>query len=112
MKVSGETMIFRNAHEGRDGTFYTYATGISSKKQDGTYANKYVDVRFRKGVTVEHKTKINITDGFLSVREYMVNGGDKRSTLEIMVLDFDTVQGGEQNVTGFTALTSEESVPF
>ena len=58
MRVSGDTTIFSNAHEGKDGTWYTYATGVSSKRQDGTYANAYLDVRFRKGVTVENKTKI------------------------------------------------------
>lgn len=111
MNISGETTIFRNAHEGRDGTWYTYSTGVSSKRQDGTYANAYLDVRFRKGVTVEHKAKINIKDGFLTVREFTGNGGDTQKKIELMVLDFDTVQGGEQNVTGFTALTSED-VPF
>ena len=39
MRISGETMIFSNAHESRDGTWYTYATGVSSKRQDGTYVN-------------------------------------------------------------------------
>jgi hypothetical protein len=113
MQVSGETMIFRNAHEGRDGTWYTYATGVSSKKQDGTYANAYLDVRFRKGVIVEHKTKINITNGFLTVREFRANGGDVQKRIELMVLDFELADGGhvEGNDTGFAALNYDD-VPF
>lgn len=111
MQVSGETMIFRNAHEGRDGTWYTYATGVSSKRKDGTYANKYIDVKFRKGVVVEHKTKINITDGFLTLREYTANGGDVQTVLEIMVLDYEVVNNDTGNTTGFSALNYDD-VPF
>ena len=111
MRVSGETVIFRNAHESRDGTWYTYATGVSSKRQDGTYANAYLDVRFRKGVVVEHKAKIDIKDGFLTVREFKANGGDMQKKIELMVLDFDVVQSGQQNDTGYAALNYDD-VPF
>ena len=106
MQVSGETMIFAKAHESSDGTWYTYATGVSSKRQDGSYVNDYLDVRFRKGVTVSHKTKINIKDGFLTVREFTVNGGEKKKKLELMVLDFEEV-----GTSGFTALTDAD-IPF
>lgn len=107
MRVNGETIIFRNAHDGKDGTWYTYSTGVSSKRQDGTYVNAYLDVRFRKGVTVEHKAKINIKDGFITVREFTVNGGDTQKKIELMVLDFENAE----NNTGFSALTTDD-VPF
>lgn len=110
MRVSGETVIFRNAHDGKDGTWYTYATGVSSKRQDGTYANAYLDVRFRKGVVVDHKAKIDIKDGFLTVREFTVNGQAQKK-IELMVLDFETVQAGQSNDTGFSALDYND-VPF
>ena len=114
MRVSGDTVIFRNAHEGMNGTWYTYATGVSSKRQDGTYANMYLDVRFRKGVEVPHKAKIHISDGFLSVREFQVNGGEVQKRLEIMVLDFDASDEPIPTTpleAQFTALTDDE-VPF
>lgn len=111
MRVNGETIIFRNAHDGKDGTWYTYATGVSSKRQDGTYANAYLDVRFRKGVVVDHKVKIDIKDGFLTVREFKANGGDTQKKIELMVLDFETVQAGQSNDTGFAAI-SYDDVPF
>lgn len=113
MRVSGEATIFRNAHEGRDGTWYTYSTGVSNKRQDGTYANAYLDVRFRKGVVVEHKSKININDGFLTVREFTVNG-EPQKKIELMVLDFDIVDGGtgqREEQPQFTALNYDD-VPF
>ena len=111
MRISGETVIFRNAHEGKDGTWYTYATGVSSKRQDGTYANAYMDVRFRKGVVVENKTKIDITDAFFTVREYAVNGETKKK-IELMILDFKIIDGlnaAEQE--HFSALNYDD-VPF
>ena len=108
MRVNGETMIFRNEREGKDGKFYTYATGVSSKKQDGTYVNGYLDVRFKKGVVVENKTKIDIKDGFLTVREFIA-GNDIKKKIELMVLDFDTVS--QSNDTGFSALNYDD-VPF
>ena len=107
MQVNGETTIFRNVHNGSNGTWYSYATTISKKRDDGSLARTYLDVRFRKGVTVENKARINIKDGFLTLREYTQNGEDK-TRLELMVLDFEEAQG---NVTGFTALRDDE-VPF
>ena len=109
MQVSGETIIFRNDHDGRDGKWYTYATGVSSKRQDGSYVNDYLDVRFRKGVVVENKTKINIKNGFLTVREFTVNGAPRKK-LELMVLEFD-ISDFVPEQQGFTAL-SDSDVPF
>ena len=113
MRVNGETTIFRNAHEGKDGTWYTYATGVSSKRQDGTYINGYLDVRFRKGIVVENKTKININDGFLTVREFTLNG-ETQKRIELMILDFDIADGGAGHIREqeqFSALNYDD-VPF
>lgn len=113
MRVNGETTIFRNAHEGKDGTWYTYATGVSSKRQDGTYINGYLDVRFRKGVVLENKTKINIKDAFLTVREYIADS-DIKKKIELMVLDFDIADGfvsRPEEQEQFTALNYDD-VPF
>lgn len=119
MKVTGQAMIFANKHESMNGTWYTYATGISSKREDGSYASMYIDVRFRKGVTVENKTKINIKDGFLTMREFTANGGDVVKRIVLMVMDFDLVEESAsapaepkaETQSGFTAL-SETDIPF
>ena len=65
---------------------------------------------FRKGVVVDHKAKIDIKDGFLTVREFTVNGQAQKK-IELMVLDFETVQAGQSNDTGFSALDYND-VPF
>lgn len=121
MKVTGQAMIFANKHESMSGTWYTYSTGISSKREDGSYASMYIDVKFRKGVTVENKTKINIKDGFLTMREFTANGGDVVKRIVLMVMDFELVEESgfasapaepqTEQQSGFTAL-SETDIPF
>ena len=78
MKITGETMIFKND--------IGYSTSVSNKKEDGTYENMSISVNFRKGVELENKTKINITDGFLSF--YRTKNDEKR--LKLVVMDFET----------------------
>lgn len=111
MQVSGDAIIFRNDHDSPNGKWYTYATGVSNKRQDGSYVNAYLDVRFRKGVVLENKSKINIKNGFLTVREYTSNG-ETQKKLELMVLDFDTIAGEPApEQTGFSALSYDDT-PF
>ena len=50
---SGETMIFKN-----DKGFYS--TTLSKKNQDGTYANAYISVGFRKGVDIPNNKRVEI----------------------------------------------------
>ena len=125
MKVTGQAMIFANKHESMSGTWYTYATGISSKKEDGSYASMYIDVKFRKGITVENKTKINIKDGFLTFREFTANGGDVVKRIVLMVMDFEIAEESRfasapvdapsepqaETQSGFTALSNDD-IPF
>ena len=42
--TSNNTMIFAKEFEGK----INYRAGLSSKKQDGTYENGYIDVRLPK----------------------------------------------------------------
>lgn len=64
MKISNEypVMIFRK--EFNDKTFYSM--GLSRKKQDGTYENAYIDVRFKGEVNIPNQTNIYVKDGFMS----------------------------------------------
>lgn len=114
MQINGQTTIFRNDHESANGTWYTYSTGVSSKKQDGTYVNAYLPVKFRKGIVVDNKTKIDIKNGFLTAKEYTASGGDVRKVVEMMVLEFDIVDGGAGHSgasENYTAMTQDD-IPF
>ena len=81
MKISGETMIFKN-----DKGYYE--TSISNKKEDGTYENMYVSVNFKKGLEVENKTKINILDGFISF--FKTKEGLPK--IKLVILSFEKVE--------------------
>lgn len=58
MNISGQTMIFKGE--------YGYSTSISKKNEDGTYDKMYLSIQLPKGIELENKTKINITNGFLT----------------------------------------------
>lgn len=97
MKISGETMIFKN-----DKGYYE--TSISNKKEDGTYENMYVSVNFKKGIEVENKTKINILDGFLS----FYKNKEGLPKIKLVILDFISVG---QEIESDTLLDSSD-LPF
>jgi hypothetical protein len=97
MKITGKTIIFKND--------IGYSTSISNKKEDGTYENMSISVNFRKGVELENKTKINITDGFLSF--YKTKNDEKR--LKLVVMDFE--QADKIDGNDVFELTSED-LPF
>lgn len=100
MKVSGETMIFTNDKG--------YSTTISNKKEDGTYENMFIAVNFRKGVSVDNKTKINITNGFLSF--YKTKEGLPKP--KIMIMDFETIGETSQVEDNPYQITSDDDLPF
>ena len=78
MKVTGETIIFKNDKG--------YSTSISNKKEDGTYDNMFISVNFQKGIEVANKTKINILDGFMSF--YKNKNG--QAVPKLVVMSFET----------------------
>jgi hypothetical protein len=98
IEITGETMIF--AKEWNDKILYSTTVG---KKVNGEWENAYINVNFRNGVKVEHKTKINIKQAWLSFYKK-----DDKATFYIFVNDFDTV--GEPEIAGFTAM--DEACPF
>lgn len=59
MKVLGKVTIFKNDKG-------NYSTSISNKKEDGTYDNMYIPVTLKKGINIDNKTNIDVTNGFLS----------------------------------------------
>lgn len=54
--------IFRNDYNDR----IYYRLGLSKKMPDGSYENGYIDCQFRKNVEITNKTKIKITDSWLT----------------------------------------------
>ena len=108
---SGETMIFKN-----DKGFYS--TSISKKNQDGTYANAYISVAFKKGVDLPNKTKINIKNGFLTFDQYDRADGSKATNLKLFVSDFETAgqkaptKASKGSENDFFGASKQEDLPF
>lgn len=74
-------MIFRKDNE--FGTFYQI--GLSKKDRNGNYINGYMNVKFKKGVSVPNMTKIVIKNGFI---DFYLNKENKTIPY-VMVLDFE-----------------------
>lgn len=96
----GDVMVFSKEFQER--TFYQ--VGLSKKKQDGTYENGYIDVKFRKDVVVPNKTKITIKNAWL---DFYVNK-DKRTVPQIFISEFTQEN---ETVSGFTEI-DDSDVPF
>lgn len=93
VKVTGEMMIFSNDK--------SFSTSISNKKEDGTYDNMFIAVNFRKGVSVENKSKINVTNGFLSF--YKTKDGLAKP--KIVIMEFEGQNSNNE-------VTEEDDLPF
>lgn len=80
--------VFANEKETQNGgKFTTYTISIANKGRDGNWVNGYIDCQFKKGVVVESKSKINITNSFYIVNEY--NG---KKYVKLFILDFEVVE--------------------
>lgn len=76
---NSETMIFKN----KTG----YSCAISNKNEKGEYENMFIPVQLPKGITLEHKTKINITKGFLS----FFKTKDNIDVVKVIVMEFKPI---------------------
>lgn len=61
MNITGKTRCYKGK--------YGYSCSISNKKQDGSYANMFMQLQLPKGIEPEDKSIIEITKGFISFYE-------------------------------------------
>lgn len=54
-------MVFRTDYNGKP----SYSIGLSKKNKEGNYVNGYIRAYFKKGVEINHKSKIKIKDGWV-----------------------------------------------
>ena len=62
-----------------------YSCQLSNKKQDGTYDNIFVPVKFKSGVQIEDRADINITEWFPTF--YRKQNGEP--VIQFMILEFE-----------------------
>lgn len=82
-----EETIFKNEKDGK----ISYSIGLSRKKEDGTYENGYIPVRFRKDIELNDRTKIKIKSAWLDFFKI-----EKRTMLYIFINDFEKVENEVQ----------------
>ena len=81
-----EVMIFR--YDGQYGA--NYSIGLSKKDKEGNYENGYMPCKFKKGVEIPNKTKIKITNAWLTF-----NQKDKKTYPYIFINDYTIGQAVE-----------------
>ena len=107
--------IWRKDIEGRKGTFYRYSVSISSKREDGSWASKYMPIRFAKKANMPEKiangAKVDFS-GFLSVEERPDKEGNKVTEFVIIAMRAVLTDGGDptEDVDSFEQLV--EDLPF
>ena len=116
MDVSAKgAKVWRKDVEGRNGTFYRYTVSISSKREDGSWASKYMPIRFAKKANMPEKipngAKCDFS-GFLSVYEYRDEDGNTRKSFQIIAMRATLTDAGDptEDVDSFEQL--EEDIPF
>lgn len=90
MNITSERplMVFKREYNGR----VYYSLGISKKEMNGTYTNGYMPCEFKKGVSVNDKTRIYLKNAFLTF--YLK---DKQTVPYIKILEYETVEETIQN---------------
>ena len=96
-------MVFRKDNE--FGTFYQI--GLSKKDRNNNYINGYMNVKFKKGVSVPNMTKIVIKNAFI---DFYLDKNNK-TVPYIMILEFETGDQSNNQVSENKA-KQEEFDPF
>lgn len=115
VNVSAEDVIvYRTDGTSQAGKPYTrYSTKISQKKDDGTWLDQFINLRFKGGADIPHKAKITINRAFPTLDEYK-----GEVTRNWVVMDWNLAAG--QNTTpspqddGFMNIPDgiDEELPF
>ncbi len=103
MNISNEypVTIFKNVND--YGTFYK--VGLSKKDVEGKYINGYKDIKFKKGVELEDKTKIYIKKAWL---DFYIK--DKKTIDYIFCSEFEKIEETIENARKPLADMSDSEV--
>lgn len=83
--------VIRKDGVSQNGKAYTmYSLMYSFKNSNEEWKNVFVDAQFKKGTDLANKSKINITNAFMTGSEF--NGNTKP---KIFVLDYEVVEGSQ-----------------
>jgi len=103
IETDSQYTVFRNDYNG----YSYYKIGVSKKSQTGEWINGYIRCQFKKGVTLENKTKIYIRKAWLSF--YLNN---KDTIPFIFISEFETTDETIESAKKESAENSTEIDPF
>lgn len=96
-------IVFKNIRE--DKTYYNI--GLSRKDMDGNYVNGNIMAQFNKGVDLDNRTKIILTNAVLDFYKK-----DKITVPFIRVFDFETISENKENEGQYIEIPDGEVLPF
>ena len=103
MNISNEypVTIFKNVND--YGTFYK--VGLSKKDVEGKYINGYKDIKFKKDVELEDKTKIYIKKAWL---DFYIK--DKKTIDYIFCSEFEKIEETIENAKTLNNMSDSEII--
>ena len=113
-----DAKLWKNKHQGRKGTFYTYSIGVSKKMQDGTFKNKYMRVFPKDGLPndIPNGSSCDI-EGFLTLDVFTGRDGEISNFAlyanTIKFHDYESQQnsrGYDNDFAGFSE--TDDDLPF
>ena len=107
--------VWRKEIPSKNGTFYRYSVSISKKREDGSYANKYMPIRFAKKSNMPEKISNGAKcdfSGFLSVEERPDKDGNTITEFVIVAMNASLVDGGDPTEGADSFEQLEEEIPF
>ena len=82
--------VYATEKEGQYGKYTRYSVGVSSKDKDGNWVNGYIECKFKKGVSIPNKARIQINKAF-----FVASKGGEKSYTHLMIMDYKIIEGGE-----------------
>ena len=110
MNINGKCRVFRKDFDTR----IAYTTGISNKKDDGTYDSMYVSLQLPKGTDILNNTEIDIKQGFIS--NYKDKDGNYR--IKLVVMSFEVLSNTQDTIiddgydASFISVEDMDDLPF
>lgn len=83
--------VIRQDKTSSGGKPYTqYFLMVSSKNAENAWISGFIECQFKKGVSINNKSKININNAFYTVSDF--NG---KKYVKLMITDFSIAENGE-----------------
>lgn len=82
--------VIRKDGVSQSGNAYTMYSLMYSYKNGDEWKNAFIDAQFRKDTDIANKTKIKITNAFMTGSEY-----NRQTKPKIFVMDYEVLEQGE-----------------